>query len=221
MPSLEQAKAWYSVTDPVHGFDHIVRVYDLSQRIARLEGADLRIVSTAALLHDVGGEQTITERPTLKAGLSHSRFTHHMAATEFAGEVLLAEGWNGDDIQAVQHCIRAHRFRDLSEQPGTLEAQVLFDADKLDAIGAIGVARAIAYAARAGIPAYCQPSQTFLATGKLEAGELHSAYHEYLFKLAKISSRLYTTVGKALAEKRHQEMAAFFDQLEVESLGEA
>lgn len=220
MPSLEQARNWYSATDPVHGFDHVLRVYHLSQRIARIEGADQRIVSAAALLHDYGGDQPALQSSGNPAQSAESRANHHQTATEFSHEVLSQEGWDEWDIQSVQHCIRAHRFRDLSEQPRTLEAQVLFDADKLDAIGATGVARAIAYAAQAGAPAFCQPSQTFLSTGKLEAGELHSAYHEYLFKLKKIRMRLFTSTGKALAEERHRRMVVFFEQLKDEALGE-
>jgi uncharacterized protein len=221
MPSLEQASAWYSAADAVHGFDHIWRVYHLAQRIARVEGADLRIVSAAALLHDVNAEQAVADEKQQKKNLEESRVEHHKTATIFALEVLQEEAWQAGDIQAVQHCIRSHRFRDISEQPRTLEAQVLFDADKLDAIGAIGVARAIAYAAKAGAPAFCQPSPTFMATGKLEAGEQHSAYHEYLFKLKKIRSRLYTITGKNLAEARHRGMVDFFEELKAESLGEA
>ncbi len=221
MPSLEQARNWYSATDPVHGFDHVLRVYHLSQCIGRMEGADLRIVSAAALLHDFGGDQAALQGSESSNKGASSRANHHQTATEFAHDILWEEGWSEQDIQAVQHCIRAHRFRDISEQPRTLEAQVLFDADKLDAIGAVGVARAIAYAARAGVPAFCQPSQTFLSAGKLETGELHSAYHEYLFKLKKIRSRLFTCTGKALAEERHRRMVVFFEQLMDESLGKA
>ncbi len=132
MPTLEQARYWYTADDPVHGFDHILRVYRLAERLAGLEGADLEIVKAAVLLHDASLE-------------THVRGEHQVAGAEFARRVLEDEGWGEPRIQAVQHCIRAHRFRDDSEQPETIEAQVLFDADKLDAIGAIGVARAVAY----------------------------------------------------------------------------
>jgi uncharacterized protein len=81
---------------------------------------------------------------------------------------LQAEGWDEARISAVQHCIRAHRFRDNSEPPNTLEAKVLFDADKLEVLGAIGVARTIAYAVVRGQPVYSQPSQSFLETDEKE-----------------------------------------------------
>ena len=130
------------------------------------------------------------------------------------------EGWPDERIAAVKHCIRSHRFRDDREPPATLEAQVLFDADKLDAIGAIGVARAIGYAAQAGQPAYAPATQQFIETGELSPGEPHSAYHEYLFKLRHIKDRMLTRSGRALAEQRHRVMAEFFERLKEEMEGQ-
>ena len=134
--------------------------------------------------------------------------------------MLQAEGWPAERIAAVQHCIRAHRFRDRSEPPATLEAKVLFDADKLDVLGAIGAARTIAYAILAGQPIYAPPSQKFRQTGEKEPGEPHSSYHEYLFKLSHVRERLFTPTGKALAEERHAALCAFYDQLDAEMRGE-
>ena len=211
MPTLELARAWYSDTDPVHGFDHIMRVSAMAEKIALAEGADLEIVRAAALLHDAEGSQA-----TDKA----KRKLHHHASAEFAGEILLAEGWDAQRIATVQHCIRAHRFRDTTEPPQTLEAQVIFDADKLDATGAIGLARLIAFVSQTGQPLYTVPSQQFIETGKKEAGEIHSAYHEYLFKLGKLKDRMFTVTGKAIAQERHQVLEIFFAQLIAEYRGE-
>jgi uncharacterized protein len=97
-----------------------------------------------------------------------------------------------------------------------LEAQVLFDADKLDAIGAIGVARAVAYAAQQGQPAYAEPSDRFLASGQTQPGEPHSAYHEFIFKLARLKDRLYTRTARQVAAARHEFMAEFFERLHLE-----
>lgn len=221
MPTIEQAQQWYPVSDPVHGFDHVLRVYRLAERLAQAEGADLEIVRAAVLLHDAqpppdGLFQAveITEKVA-------PRHHHHVAGADFAGQVLASENWSADRVAAVQHCIRAHRFRDDREVPQTIEAKVLFDADKLDAIGAIGVARAVAYAARAGQPAYLEPSALFLGTGQLAPGEGHSAYHEYLFKLRKLKDRLFTASGRALAEERHHFMDEYFARLAQETRGEA
>jgi uncharacterized protein len=204
MPTLEQAQSWYPA-DPVHGFDHVQRVYRLAMHIAQAEGADLVLVQAAALLHDAHDNS-----------LPHDRSTHHHASAGFAAEILAAEGWLPERIAAVQHCIRAHRFRDNSEPPQTLEARVLFDADKLDAIGAVGVVRAVAYAISHNNPPYAEPSQQFLESGQPVTGETYSAYHEYVFKLRKLKDRLYTPTAQAIAAERHRVMQAFFEQLRKE-----
>jgi uncharacterized protein len=134
--------------------------------------------------------------------------------------VLITEGWPEDRIAAVQHCIRAHRFRG-TEAPQSVEAQVLFDSDKLDVLGAIGVARVVAYAARAGQPLTGEPSPTFIATGEKEPGEPHTPYHEFLFKLSHIKDRLHTPTARALAEERHRYLAEFFERLALEVKGAA
>lgn len=224
MPTIEQASHWYPLNDSVHGFDHVLRVVRLAERLAQAEGADTEIVRAAALLHDAQGKETIAMSEdgggARSDGGSPAREEHQQISAAFAEGVLRAAGWPEERIAAVQHCIRAHRFRDRREPPETLEAQVLFDADKLDAIGAIGAARAIAYAAQAGLPAYSPPSEQFRRTGQKEPGEIHSAYHEYLFKLSKLEERLYTPTARSIAAGRHRFLEAFFQQIIAETEGE-
>ena len=221
MPTLEDALSWYTSRDPVHGLDHVVRVFCLAERLAKIEGADIEIVRAAALLHDTnGGSNADIEGELETPSVNENRVEHHKISAQFARKVLQDEGWPEPRIQAVQHCIRAHRFRGNSEVPATIEAKVLFDADKLDAIGAIGAARAVAYAARADQPVYAKPSEGFLSTGEKDANEAHSAYHENIFKLSKIKARMYTVSGKAMAEERHHFMMTYFERLEAEVRGE-
>jgi uncharacterized protein len=210
--TIQDARSWYSSDDPVHDFDHVLRVYRLAERLAEAEGADLVIVQAAALLHDSCGSA-----PGGEGGL---RAEHHLTSAAFAGQVLREKGWAPEQIQAVQHCIRTHRFRNQDEAPGSLEAQVLFDADKLDVLGAIGTARTIAYAALDGQPVYAEPSDQFLKTGEKEPGEPHSSYHEFLFKLRNVKGRLFTESGRALADARHAYMVGFYQQLQAEVRGE-
>jgi len=207
MPTLQQARSWYP-DDPVHGFDHMQRVVRLAAQIAQAEGADPAIVQAAALLHDA-------QAPRQPPAANH-RAAHHHASADFAAEILSAEGWPADRIAAVQHCIRSHRFRDNSEPPQSLEAKILFDADKLDAIGAVGVIRAVGYALTHDCPPYAEPSSKFMSTGDTIEGEPHSAYHEYLFKLRKLKDRLYTPAAQAIAVERHRVMEEFFEQLAAE-----
>ena len=211
MLTIEEARTWYQGTDAVHNFDHILRVYRMAERLAKVEGADLEIVRTAALLHDSRGSD-----PESVEG----RMGHHQASAKFAAEVLSAKGWDSTRISAVQHCILAHRFRNPAEKPKTLEAQIIFDADKLDALGAIGVARVVAYAALVKSPFYEKPSEVFWETGKEIEGENHSAYHEYLFKLRKLPARMHTPSARAIADERLHYLDDFFERLIAEWQGE-
>lgn len=210
MINFDDARAWYENADAVHDFSHIERVTRMAVRLGLAEGADLEIVRTAALLHDADGTQPGSE----------ARKEHQIRSAEFAGRVLGKEGWPSERIAAVQHCIRAHRFRGDAEPPETIEAKCLFDADKLDVLGAIGAARALVYAALAGTPFYAAPSQQFIETGLKEEGELHSAYHEHLYKLKKIEANLFTQTARDLARGRSQYLDDFFAQLIAEINGE-
>ena len=202
MPTIEQARLWYTDSDSVHDFEHVLRVYRMAERIAESEGADLDIVRAAALLHDAEGAAPGHE----------SRADHHHASAEFAAHILASEGWTPERVAAVQHCIRAHRYRG-TEKPETLEAKILFDADKLDVLGAIGAARVIGYSSLAGEPFYEPPSKQFLETGKEAEGESHSAYHEHLFKLRKVRDRMFTITARAIAEERLKYLDEFFERL--------
>jgi len=207
--TVEEARAWYD-DDPTHGFGHILRVLRTATVLAEEAGADEEIVQAAALLHDATGASGHLE--------STARGGHHHASAAFAREVLTAKGWPEDKIAAVEEAIRTHRFR-TGDPPRTLEAQVLFDADKLDAIGAVGVARALAYAVSHDSPIYAPPSPCFLETGQREAGEPHSAYHEYVFKLRRLRERLFTPAARALAARRDEIMRAYFEALADEMEG--
>jgi uncharacterized protein len=208
MISIEEAKQYYLEADTIHDFDHVLRVYELAKTIGNKEGANWRILATAALLHDACGA----------APGSQERLEHHLASALLAEKVLSERGWDPEDIKAVMHCIRAHRYRG-TETPLSIEAKVLFDADKLDVLGAIGVARVIGYAAVAGQPPFAQPSQTFLDSGEKEPGEPHSAYHEYLFKLRKVKDRLHTKSARQIAEERDTYLHEYFTRLQDEIHG--
>lgn len=210
MPTIEQARAWYDADDPVHGFDHVLRVLGIARELGRALGADLEILQAAALLHDASGAAPRA------SGSTGERATHEKASAEFARSVLASEHWPDDRIDAVAQCIRSHRYR-TDEAPGSLEAKILFDADKLDVLGAFGIARTIGYAVQAGQPVYAPPSQQFLETGDKVPGEPHSAYHEYLFKLRHVANRLHTLQAQRMAEQRLDLLEAFFQALHEEA----
>jgi uncharacterized protein len=207
MPTIEQASGWYPHDDPVHGFDHVLRVLAMAEAIGAQMGADAEILKAAALLHDAAGAHP---------GPEGARGQHQLSSAEFAREILADEGWPNVRIEQVLHCIHAHRFRG-DESPQTLEAQILFDSDKLDVVGAFGIARTIGYAIQARQPIYAMPSDQFLESGDKQPGEAHSAYHECLFKLSRVTDRLHTDLAKQMADERQQLLVSFFNQLDAEA----
>jgi len=207
MPTVEQASRWYPADDPVHGFDHVLRVMRSAEEIGEELGADLELLRAAALLHDAAG-----------ADPRENRAQHERASADFAREVLANEGWPPDRIEAVVECVLSHRYRG-KQRPDSLEAQILFDADKLDVVGAFGVARTLGYAMQAGQPMFAEPSDHFVETGQTIAGEPHSAYHEYLFKLQNVRKRLHTEPAKRKAAAREAVLRQFFEQLAAEARG--
>lgn len=214
MISVEEAAGYYTENDAAHGFDHVLRVWRLAMRIGKEEGANLEVLQAAALLHDVG-------RPTERAtGACHAEVSAAMAR-----EILGARSVPAERIEAVADAIAQHRFRG-TRTPESLEARVLFDADKLDAIGAIGVARAYAIAGAQGqrlwseVPEDVASRRPEEGRNDLRNGE-HTPAHEFRFKLARVRDRLFTQAGRRLAEERHQYMVAFFERLEREVAGDA
>lgn len=205
MIAVEQVRRFYDDADTAHDFDHVLRVLALAERIAEAEGADLEIVRAAALLHDVARSQT--------AGTGQC---HAQASAERAREILRRHP--PGSVEAAAHAIAAHRFR-RGPAPTTLEAKVLFDADKLDAIGAVGIARAFAMGGRRNSRLWADVAPDY-AEGALSGDREHTAVHEFVFKLSKLKDRMHTETARAVAEERHAYMVAFFQRLGQEVLGE-
>lgn len=110
-----------------HDWEHTLRVLALARRIAHSEAADMEIVEISAILHDIGrGAQD----------KSKGKICHAALGAEMAAKILSEHGIPEDRIERIVHCIGSHRFRG-DNPPETIEAKVLFDADKLDGIGAV------------------------------------------------------------------------------------
>lgn len=192
---VRKAQCLFDGQDPAHDWQHNLRVMAMCERIGREEGADMPLLRLAALLHDIGRAE---ERQT---GECHAEISARLA-----GEWLYAEGMDAARIALVQRAILAHRYRKESP-PVSLEEKILFDADKLDSIGAIGVARAFAYSGVIGQPIHAEhPDQ-------------HTPLHEYEWKLSRIKDRLYTKTARRIAEERHRVMERFFEQWMLEIRG--
>jgi uncharacterized protein len=191
-----------------HGWDHAERVWNLCSHIGREEGADLEILRLAAYLHDIG-------RPEEKT--SGGEICHAVAGAARARAILEGNGCDREMVGRVVHCIASHRFRRNGEQPGTLEARVLFDADKLDAIGAVGIGRAFLFAGEVGARLH-NPEADILATQPYSSED--TAFREFSVKLKKVKDRMLTATGKKMAEERHHFMVAYFERLTQEVHGE-
>jgi len=202
----EEAGAFFRSARGSHDWDHTERVYRLCQRIGRKEKADLGVLRLAALLHDIGREEEDRSR---------GRICHGKSGAALAREILKRRGCDPATVRAVVHCIGTHRFR-RGGAPRTLEARVLFDADKLDSIGAVGIGRAFLFAGEIG--ARLHDREIDVAKTKPYTRE-DTAYREYLVKLSRVRDRMTTQEGRRLAAERHRYMAAFFARLNKETDG--
>lgn len=200
----EKARELMKDALPSHGWDHVERVRKLARRIARAEGADEKIVDLAAILHDTGRkEETENQGQTCHAEISE----------RIARKILTEKNFDSDTIDKVCHCIITHRFR-KKRKPETLEARVLFDADKLDSIGAVGVARAFLFAGEVGARLH-NPEVNPEKTSEYSAED--SAWREFSVKLKFVKDRILTEEGKKIAGRRHRTMVEFFELLNDES----
>jgi uncharacterized protein len=189
-----------------HDLEHTARVLKLAVHIGRKEKANLEIIRLAAVLHDIA--RHIEDK-------SGGRTDHARVGAKMAAVILKKAGFSDEKARAVCHCIEAHRFRG-SLKPRTPEAACLFDADKLDSIGAVGIGRAFLFAGEVGAKLHNKGvdlSKTRPYT------EEDTAYREYMVKLRKVRKRIITKEGKRLARQRHEYMAGFFRRLDKECRG--
>ena len=202
----KRALAFFRDCRGSHDWSHTERVYNLCLRIGEQEDADLEVLRMAALLHDIGREQQDRSR---------GEICHAQVGARLAREILEQAGVLPDKIERVIHCIETHRFRGNLE-PATKEARVLFDADKLDSIGAVGIGRAFLFAGEVGAK---------LHNGGIDVRKTRryskedTAYREFVVKLQKVKDRMLTPAGRRMAEERHRFMVAFFDRLHEEVEG--
>ncbi len=194
---------------PTHDFTHTERVLNLCMRIGRQEGADIEVLYAAALLHDIARTEADV------SGTCHAELS-----AEKALPILKEAGFPPGKVDAVIHCIATHRFRS-DNPPQTLEAKILYDADKLDAIGAIGVCRAYAYCGENGQRLYGSFSQNpdNEQIPKITDHTQHTPVLEFRIKLSKVKHKLFTETAKQLAESRHRYMLKFFNRLYEEVKG--
>ena len=187
--------------DSAHDCQHVYRVLYNALEIAKAEPvANYDILIAACLLHDIGRKDQIAD-PSL---------CHAEVGSQKAYRFLLELGMGEDFARQVRHCILTHRFR-KNLPPETPEARILFDADKLDVTGAIGIARTLLYKGTVTEPLYRLLPDGTISDGTHDIG--HSFFREYKFKLEKLYDRFLTQKGAELAKERQAIAKAYYESL--------
>lgn len=197
----KQAKKMSFGSRGSHDWDHTLRVYNLCLRLGKKGKANMEILKLAVLLHDIGRKYE---------DKCNGKICHAEKGAILAKNLLLKLKVNKEKIDKIIHCIETHRFRG-NKIPLSKEAKILFDADKLDSMGAVGIGRAFLFAGEIGAKLHNKKVNETTAYTKED-----TAYREYIFKLRKIMGRMLTREGKRLAKERHNFMVNFFNRLNHE-----
>jgi len=205
LPEIREVAKGLLVGDSTgHGWQHVERVYSLCMKLGRAEDADLDVLKIAALLHDIG------LREEFDKGEDHSK-----VGTDAARRILLDLAIPEYFVEQVCYAISSHRFGG-GVRAVTLEARILQDADRLDALGAIGIARAFAYGGARGAPIY-DPGEV---PGIYDPFKVKSTITHFHEKLLKVKDSLNTKAAKKIAEGRHSFMLDFLERFRREIAGE-
>ena len=175
-----------SERDDIHGFPHVKRVYDLCLIFGKKLNAELKVLLTAALLHDIGRNNESIYR-------NHAEISAEMARNYLFS---LKDQYSNEEIEKVLHCIRAHSFSNKIS-PSTLEAKILSDVDKLDALGAIGLYRTIGFAVN-------------------RKGGIDQVLNHLKEKIMDLPDKMHLKETRRLANKRIQIIYEFNDKISDE-----
>ena len=200
-----------------HDMDHVNRVYRTCLYLAEGEDyVDLEVLKTAALLHDVA---RVREDEDDTGSIDHA-----LLGSEMAQRILRDLDYDEEIVEQVRHCILSHRFRG-SIEPATTEAKILFDADKLDVLGAVGLARSFMIAGQWGERIYSdEPLEQYVKQnlvggrpdGRIKDISKHAPNIEFETKFRYVLGRLYTEKARDVACERIEFMEQFFDALRKE-----
>jgi uncharacterized protein len=189
--------------DGAHDVAHLLRVFHNAQRIQAEEGGDGQVIAAAVLLHDC------VSLPKNHPERAHSS----RLAAEKASGILAGLGWERATVEAVAHAILTHSFS-AGLLPETLEAKILQDADRLDSLGALGIARTFYTAGRMASKLY-HPTDPQAHSRDLD--DRTYAIDHFEAKLLKLADGFKTATGRRLAGERHRRLAdfrdLFFDEL--------
>lgn len=205
------------LTCSAHSLDHVFRVYNLCLLLAKHEGdVDLEVLIPAALLHDIA---RVAESNDKTGDIDHA-----ILGSEIAEGILRNLKFEEEKIEKIKHCIATHRFR-TGNEPKTIEAKILFDSDKLDIIGASGIARTFMLAGQFRQRLTANESlENYLGSNTVENGRVkdiskHTPFIEYEVKFKKIPDKLYTKKAREIGKERLEFMEMYFNRLKSEIKG--
>jgi uncharacterized protein len=187
---------WLNDDSSGHDMDHVLRVFETGMRLADAEGADSEVVGAAALTHDIH-----------RAMGEDDEYVDPADSLSEVRAILERIDFPTEKIDAVLHCVAVHDeydFRGSNRPAETIEAEILRDADNLDAIGAIGIARNFAFTGVVGHPLW-DPQ-----------GEEYSGLYHFEDKLFHLQNEMNTETARVMAEDRHAFMVEFVERFKRE-----
>lgn len=196
------ADAARGLPDGAHDHAHLRRVWHNAMTIRATEGGDGRLLAAAVLLHDC---VSVEKNSPFRAKAS-------LMASDHAREILAGLGWDGPLVDSVCHAIAAHSFS-AGITPRSLEARILQDADRLDAIGMIGVARCFYTAGRMGSALYDVEDPQ---ARNRSLDDRAFAIDHFRTKLLRLADGFQTPTGAAMARARGEALQAFLSAFEAE-----
>lgn len=187
--------------DSAHDKEHVYRVLYNAMDIASTEkSVDYDVLICACMLHDIARKEQF-ENPNI---------CHAMFGGEKAYKFLTEHGFSSDFSEKVKLCIQTHRYRE-NNPPKSIEAKILFDSDKIDVTGALGIARTLFYKGIVGEPLYSTLPDGTISDGTND--EKPSFFQEYKYKLEKLYDRFYTVRGTEIAKTRRQTAVSFYENM--------
>jgi uncharacterized protein len=193
------------MNDAAHDRQHVYRVLYFALDIAKTAQLDLDILTAATLLHDIGRQIQYQD----------STCDHAIVGADMAYAFLVEIGWSANSANHVKACITTHRFRN-SHPPLSMEAKVLFDADKLDVTGVMGIARTLLYKGLTSEPLYTVDENSNIIIGHNDTSP--SFFNEYNAKLKNIYDKFHTKRASEIALERQKASIDFYESLVKEVL---
>ena len=192
------AKKKLQNNDPAHDFEHIMRVYRNAEKICKIENGNKKLILSAVLLHDI-----IKNKNQINSALKSAKLA----------EIILKENhFSSDEIMVISDAIKDHSFS-KNKIPSTPEGKILQDADRLDAIGAIGLARVFSFSGSNNRPFY-DPKDPFSKNRNLNDNKW--ALDHFFEKLLKLEAKMNTKTGKLLAKRRTKILKNFLKEIKNE-----